>query len=788
MKPNSATFTTSPGYMPVPYQYASHSLIATPVSGNYTVYYTTEFPTNYNFAALTSWVPVSNMQNVTENKARILGPITALKVEFTGPSIKLSEVPSVYAAVDNNLTLDNIPSGSILINDDFQLGAATGLTFENDTLSVENLVVDGVPFNPDDFATDSDLALKVNKAGDTMTGPLAMGANKVTSSATPTTGNDLTNKTYVDAAVSSAPKFYNSVDAMKSASLVAGDAVETRSYYSILLTNGSEKGGAAYQIMSLASWQSATGLTTPDGHGDHVLNNGLVAKIIINGKINGRCFGMKGDGVANDSPALQAAVNYGSYGFDLGYGKTVFIPKAEKNGNNSYLLNSIIEVPPAVIIEGEGLFNANNVSGSHFRLNHAGVGFRLIRRTAGASLFHHGGLRCISISGTGVTSTLTQRLVELGDPAQVNTTNGAWNGFIENCLFNDTRGYGVYSAHSQEFRIQGCMFKECNRSVNYSTVPASSRITECSFINESATPCDYAVNYEPGALGGNGAGVLFENNYIIGFIQQMYVAGTRGLIVRGNGFEACINSCIKLSNTTYSGTNLGTSEPALPSANIYDNYFITINTSNGANHGIVLENARFCNIENNFVDAVFTNTQAIIHLTETSAGLCSGNNIELPIYQGANSGVVPLYDTNNALWANQTFSNQFFTKTRNTTGGPVLGTTGYGAQAIINSRLYTYLPDQNWQRVSTVGEKTLAANTTSTSVMGLTSIINQNTNVQTLSTFTDGVPGQVVVIRPIAANTTVSVTGSAIVVPIYKCLTVCYSQSLGEWFEVSRNF
>ena len=38
----------------------------------------------------------------------------------------------------------------------------------------------------------------VEVAGDTMTGNLDMGANKVTSSAVPSTGNDLTNKTYVD--------------------------------------------------------------------------------------------------------------------------------------------------------------------------------------------------------------------------------------------------------------------------------------------------------------------------------------------------------------------------------------------------------------------------------------------------------------------------------------------------------------------------------------------------------------------------------------------------------------
>ena len=45
---------------------------------------------------------------------------------------------------------------------------------------------------------------KLSLAGGTMTGALDMGANKVTSSATPSTANDLTNKNYVDSAISTA--------------------------------------------------------------------------------------------------------------------------------------------------------------------------------------------------------------------------------------------------------------------------------------------------------------------------------------------------------------------------------------------------------------------------------------------------------------------------------------------------------------------------------------------------------------------------------------------------------
>ena len=55
------------------------------------------------------------------------------------------------------------------------------------------------PVDPQDVVTKNyaDTTF-VDVAGDSMTGDLAMGGNKVTSSAVPGTGNDLTNKTYVD--------------------------------------------------------------------------------------------------------------------------------------------------------------------------------------------------------------------------------------------------------------------------------------------------------------------------------------------------------------------------------------------------------------------------------------------------------------------------------------------------------------------------------------------------------------------------------------------------------------
>ena len=73
---------------------------------------------------------------------------------------------------------------------------ATDGNFDADLAKIKN-VAD--PTNPQDAVTKNyaDTTF-VDEAGDTMTGNLDMGSNKVTSSAVPGTGNDLTNKTYVD--------------------------------------------------------------------------------------------------------------------------------------------------------------------------------------------------------------------------------------------------------------------------------------------------------------------------------------------------------------------------------------------------------------------------------------------------------------------------------------------------------------------------------------------------------------------------------------------------------------
>jgi len=455
-------------------------------------------------------------------------------------------------------------------------------------------------------------------------------------------------------------------------------------------------------------------------------------------------FGATGDGVTDDANAIQDAIDAVSTNFNTGYGGTVFFPKAINNGNNCYLINSTVEVPPGVILAGEGIGNASNVSGSAIKVNFDGVGIRFIRRNPSASLFYNGGMHDIAMQGTGGSSTTAQRLVELGDSAQVNTQNGAWNGFIRDCLFNNTRGFGIFSSHSQEWLIEHNMFRECNRAINYSTVPASSRVENNTFINESATPCDYAINYEPGALGG-AAGFVFKNNYVIGFDYGVYVAGCKGVVIADNVFESTKEYSIHASTTTFTGTSLGLTDAVLPSLDIRGNTFIAPGAGGNATNAIYFANTRNCNVSSNYVLSPYATLGAILEVYQDAPNTCVDNNVEAPSLQGNNSGTVPLYNTANTVWGQQYVT--AFKK-----------------------------------------EQVLSANSTTASALGLISIILQNDAITTFATLSNGQEGQCVTIHSVNAAATVTIDGNTLVIPQYACATYQYSTFYTGWRLISKSF
>lgn len=97
---------------------------------------------------------------------------------------------------------------------------------------------------------------------------------------------------------------FSSAAQMKLAVLDAGIIVKTESYYAYNSTTEA-KGGAEYQIMTLAQWQTMTGFTTVDELVDHTLANGNVAKLVSD-MVFVEMAGAKLDGVTDDSPSFNA--------------------------------------------------------------------------------------------------------------------------------------------------------------------------------------------------------------------------------------------------------------------------------------------------------------------------------------------------------------------------------------------------------------------------------------------------------------------------------------------------
>ena len=90
-------------------------------------------------------------------------------------------------------------------------------------------------------------------------------------------------------------KNFESVEAMKRATLNAGQTIHTKGF-----SSPGDGGGATYLT---------AGPQAVDGYGDHLLANGNVALLQVSGAVNVNLFGAVGDGVADDYENLQYAIN-----------------------------------------------------------------------------------------------------------------------------------------------------------------------------------------------------------------------------------------------------------------------------------------------------------------------------------------------------------------------------------------------------------------------------------------------------------------------------------------------
>ncbi len=119
----------------------------------------------------------------------------------------------------------------------------------------------------------------------------------------------------------------DSVSVMKTLDLQIDTTVETISYYTgWSAANDHPKGGATYNIVTLANYTLITSNLIPDEYGDHTLDNGNIAMILRLTPSNVLQWGAKGDGVTDDTASIQAVLNASIH---------VFFP------DNIYMINAV---------------------------------------------------------------------------------------------------------------------------------------------------------------------------------------------------------------------------------------------------------------------------------------------------------------------------------------------------------------------------------------------------------------------------------------------------------------
>lgn len=194
-------------------------------------------------------------------------------------------------------------------------------------------------------------------------------------------------------------KIFDNVAQLKLARLGTGQLVKTKGYYT-----ANDGGGAEYLIV-------ATGTGTDDGGSylDLALNQ---AELVDRDNVNVKQFGAKGDGVTDDTLAIQSAITSSP---------KVFVPVSSGN----YVVSSGISVSSGKVIEFE------NTTPSTFHYSGTGACLTVLNRVR---------LINVSISGTGLNNPTV-------DNGQVGIyLDSADHVYIENPrIYNVGKGLSFYS-------------------------------------------------------------------------------------------------------------------------------------------------------------------------------------------------------------------------------------------------------------------------------------------------------------------------------------------------------
>jgi hypothetical protein len=228
--------------------------------------------TNTNTVAVnakitTALVPTTNGINALGGAAAYWGDSYLKSVTTTG-NVTIGGDLTVNGGADfTNTTLDNVtdPSTAQQAATKNYVDTAINNLIAGAPATLDTLDEIAAAINDDDnvYTTlTNSIATKLSLSGGSMTGAIAMGGNKVTGAGAPTTGSDLTNKTYVDSILGSATA---AADSAADAQKLAINPEDSQYTLSDSVTTGfsalhySEKAADTYaNLLALASVVGAT--------------------------------------------------------------------------------------------------------------------------------------------------------------------------------------------------------------------------------------------------------------------------------------------------------------------------------------------------------------------------------------------------------------------------------------------------------------------------------------------------------------------------------------------------